>query len=173
MNRTDVFLLLVNTQPEAYLGPQGFQIPRSKKEFEQGQVGFSVDKSGANLTGTAKGMWQKSWCVIAKDTELGDPYYIDLLDEKLAVYTAVFNEKTVRWESIFVASSLKGFLECIELLYHFTEQEQPQYLPDSKSIFDLEKLELFGMKLAEVCDNTEFWKRFFIGYVEWLQDENV
>ncbi|MCO4800074.1 MAG: hypothetical protein KC484_12705 [Colwelliaceae bacterium] len=173
MNRTEIFSLILKTQHEAYLGPQGFQTPRNMKEFEQYQVGFSVDKNGANLTGNAKGMWQKSWCVVAKDTELGDPYYIDLVDNELAVFTAVFNEITVQWESFIVASSLKGFLECIELLFHFTEQKEPQYTPSSMSIFDLEKLESFGMKLADICENTEFWKHVFIGYVEWLQDENV
>jgi hypothetical protein len=173
MNSIDLLELLKASQSEAYLGPQGIKTLTDGKSFEQAQVGLSIDKNGANIAANTAGTWQSSWCVIARDTELGDPYYVDLNDEHLTVYTATFCESISQWQSILVASTLSGFLECVALLYKFTEQSQPQFIPDSTSIFDLEKLETFGIQLATISENTDFWKSFFISYVEWLQDEHV
>jgi hypothetical protein len=173
MNYQELLELLKPVQSEAYLGPQGVKIFSNDKSFKQAQVGFSIDKNGANITSNRAGAWQRTWLVIAKDTELGDPYYVDLNDENLTVYMAVFCESTNQWQSTLVASKLSGFIECISLLYNFTEQNQPQFIPNSSSIFDLEKLETFGIQLATISENMDFWKDFFIGYVDWLQDEHV
>ncbi|MDG1751887.1 MAG: hypothetical protein P8I03_09545 [Thalassotalea sp.] len=173
MNFTGLFELLKGSQSEAYLGPQGIKLLTNEKDFKQAQVGFSIDKNGANISGNSEGTWQRTWVVVAKDTELADPYYVDLNDENLTVYTAIFCEEINQWQSTIVSSTLSGFIECISLLFNFTEQNQPQFIPDSSSIFDLEKLEIFGIQLATISENTDFWKNFFISYVEWLQDEHV
>jgi len=173
MNDIELLKILGQTKSEAYLGPQGFKVLTNKKELQQAQIGYSVDKNGANISGNTIGSWQRNWCVFAIDTELGDPYIIDLDDSMHQVFTAVFNEEVNQWQTTLVASSLKGFIECINLLFEFTLQIKPQYIPDSTSIFDLERLETFGMKLADISENTDFWKTFFIGYIKWLQDEIV
>jgi hypothetical protein len=173
MNTTEISALLKSAQPEAYLGPQGIKLITDEGAIEKAQIGYSIDKNGANLTSRQPGAWQRHWLVIAKDTELGDPYYVEVNHAKLPVYTAIFNESTHQWQTTLVATSLTGFIECINLLFHFTEQREPQFIPDSTAIFDLEKLETFGMQLANISENTDFWKSFFIGYVEWLQDEHV
>lgn len=173
MNHNEILAVLNNAENEAYLGPQGIKLLNDEKSLQQAQVGFSIDKNGANISGDTVGTWQRSWLIIAKDTELADPYYVDLNDEQLAVSTAVFCQESNQWHSTLVATTLSGFLECISLLYHFTKQEQPQYIPDSNCIFDLEKLETFGIELTTISETIDFWKNIFISYVEWLQDEHV
>ena len=173
MNELELLKILKQTKSEAYLGPQGFKVLTDKKQLQQAQIGYSIDKNGVNISGDIMGSWQRTWFVVAQDTELGDPYFIDFDDAQLNVYTAVFNEEVNQWQSTLVATSLQGFIECINLLFEFTQQITPQFIPDSTSIVDLEKLEIFGMKLAEISENTDFWKTFFIGYVEWLKDEIV
>jgi hypothetical protein len=173
MNDIELLTLLKQAKSEAYLGPQGFKVFVDKKTFKKAQIGYSVDKNGSNITVNKLGSWQKSWCVIAQDTELGDPYFIDFDDKQLNVFTAVFNDEVNQWQSTLVATSLQGFIECINLLHEFTQQSKAQLIPDSSSIFDLETLEKFGMQLAEISENTDFWKSFFIGYIHWLHDEVV
>ena len=173
MNTTEILALLKSAQPEAYLGPQGIKLITDESAIEKAQIGYSIDKNGANLTSSQQGAWQRHWLVIAKDTELGDPYYVELNNAALPVYTAIFNESTNQWQTTLVATSLAGFIESIDLLFHFTEQREPKFIADSTAIFDLEKLETFGMQLANISENMDFWKGFFISYVEWLQDENV
>lgn len=173
MNSNELLTLLPKTENIAYLGPQGINLLSDDKPFKQAQVGYSVDKNGANIAANSEGTWQSTWIVIAKDTELADPYYVDLSDKQLAVYTAVFCEEKNQWQSSLVATTLSGFIECIALLYQFTGQKEPQFIPDSSSIFDLERLETCGIQLATISEHTDFWKSFFISYVEWLQDEHV
>lgn len=173
MNSNELLALLPKSESEAFLGPQGIKLFTDEKIFNQAQVGYSIDKNGANIAANSEGTWQSTWLVIAKDTELADPYYVDLNDKQLAVYTAIFCQDTNQWQSTLVASTLSGFLECISLLYQFTEQTEPQFIPNSNSIFDLEKLEACGIQLATISEHTDFWKSFFISYVEWLQDEHV
>ncbi|MEW6992566.1 hypothetical protein AADZ91_18025 [Colwelliaceae bacterium 6441] len=173
MKGSELITLLSKGKSEAYLGPQGFKILASIKALELGQLGYSLDKNGANIAGNTPGSWQKNWYVIAKDTELGDPYYIDQNDEKLPVYTAIYNKENNQWQSTPVSCTLTAFIECIDLLHHFTKQKQPQYIPDSSSIFDLERLENFGMQLAHLSEETAFWQSFFVSYVDWLTDDTV
>ncbi|GAA6204519.1 hypothetical protein [Thalassotalea sp. SU-HH00458] len=173
MDTTEIVSLLNSAQPEAYLGPQGIKLITEERAIKKAQIGYSIDKNGANIASNQPGSWQRHWLVIAKDTELGDPYYVEINNTQLPVYTAIFNETTHQWQTTLVATSLTGFVECIDLLFHFTEQDEPKFVPDSTAIFDLEKLEIFGKQLAHISENTDFWQGFFISYVEWLQDENV
>lgn len=173
MDTTKILSLLKSAQSDAYLGPQGIKFITDERAIQKAQIGYSIDKNGANITSSQQGSWQRNWLVIAKDTELADPYFVEVNSTHLPVYTAVFNETTQQWQTTLVATRLTGFIECIDLLFHFTEQSEPKFVPDSTAIFDLEKLETFGMQLAKISENTNFWKGFFISYVEWLQDENV
>lgn len=45
----------------------------SRDEFEEGQLGYSVDGKGNSLVGNAEGDWKESWYVIGYDEDLGDP----------------------------------------------------------------------------------------------------
>jgi len=173
MNHTELLnKLKAFEHKEAFFGPQGFSVVVKKAEFNKAQIGHSVDKNGQNLVDSAIGNWQDSWVVIAKDTELGDPYFVDINDDNLAVYTALAQEEN-QWEPILVASSLSGFAQCLTLIHQQCQQKSALYLPDETCIFDLEVLETFGKKIVGVAETNDFWQNFFVGYVDWLRDEYV
>lgn len=157
---------------EVFFGPQGFRVVSKTAELNKAQIGFSIDKSGQSLVGQDKGNWQSSWLVIANDTELGDPYFVDLNDENLAVYTALAEEEN-QWQSTLVSSSLQGFAQCLTAIYLQCQQKSAMYVPDESCIFDLEQLEIFGKSLVEMAQTNDFWQHFFVGYVDWLRDEHV
>jgi hypothetical protein len=157
---------------EVFFGPQGFHVVVKTAELNKAQIGYSVDKNGVSLVNREIGNWQSSWIVIAKDTELGDPYFVDLNDEKLAVYTALA-EKENKWEQTLVASTLMGFSQCLSAIHQQCEQKSAMYVPDESCIFDLEILETFGKQLVEFAQTNDFWQNFFVGYVDWLRDEHV
>ncbi len=157
---------------EAFFGPQGFKVMAKTAELNKAQVGYSIDKDGKSLVDSKIGNWQASWFVIAKDTELADPYFVDLEDENLAVYTALAEEEN-QWEPVLVASSLTAFAQCLTIIHQQCPQKSPLYVPDDSCIFDLEVLETFGKSIVEVAQTNDFWQHFFVGYVDWLRDEYV
>jgi hypothetical protein len=163
---------------EVFFGPQGFNVVARMAEFNKAQIGYSIDKNGASLVHSVSGNesksgnWQSSWVVIAKDTELGDPYYVDVMDENLAVYTALAEEEN-QWQSTLVSTTLEGFSKCLTAIHQQCEQKSAMYIPDESCIFDLEVLETFGMQLVELAQTNDFWQNFFVGYVDWLRDEHV
>jgi hypothetical protein len=163
---------------EAFFGPQGFNVVARMAEFNKAQVGYSIDKNGVSLVNSdsnnedMNGNWQSSWFVIATDTELGDPYFIDINDENLAVYTALAEEEN-QWQLTLVSSTLDGFSKCLTAIHQQCEQKFAIYVPDESCIFDLEILETFGKQLVEFSQTNDFWQNFFMGYVDWLRDEHV
>jgi hypothetical protein len=163
---------------KVFFGPQGFNVVARMAEFNKAQVGYSIDKNGVSLVNSDSdnaskvGNWQSSWVVIAKDTELGDPYFVDVTDENLAVYTAIAEEEN-QWQRTVVSSTLEGFAKCLAAIYQQGEQKSAMYIPDESCIFDLEVLETFGMQLVELAQTNDFWQNFFVGYVDWLRDEHV
>ncbi len=161
------------THKEAYFGPQGFNVICKTAQINKAQVGYLVDKTGQSLAETENSNWQESWLVIAKDTEIGDPYFVDLTDENLAVYTALAPVETHQWQTELVASSLEGFAQCLSLIADKSQQVSPSYVVDNNCIFDLEELEIFGMKLVDIAQTNDFWQNFFVSYVDWLRDEHV
>jgi hypothetical protein len=157
---------------EVFFGPQGFSVITKTAVLKKAQIGYAIDKKGASLVNSDVGNWQSSWFVIATDTELGDPYFIDFTDEHLAVYTAVAEEEN-QWQTTLVSASLDGFEKCLTAIYQQCEQKSAMYLPDDNCIFDLEVLESFGKQLVEFSQTNDFWQHFFVGYVDWLRDEHV
>jgi len=157
---------------DVFFGPQGFKVVCKTAELNKAQIGFSINKNGKSLIDNTQCSWQSSWLVIAQDTELGDPYFVDMADENLAVYTALAEEEN-KWQATLVASSLNGFAQCLSLIHQRSQQSSPLYVPDENCIFDLEALETFGKTLVEVAQTNDFWQHFFVGYVDWLRDEYV
>ena len=157
---------------EVFFGPQGFSVITKMATLNKAQIGYAVDKKGASLVNNDIGNWQGSWLVIATDTELGDPYFIDLADEHLAVYTAIAEEEN-QWQATLVSASLVGFEQCLTAIYQQCQQKSAMYLPDESCIFDLQILETFGKQLVEFSQTNDFWQHFFVGYVDWLRDEHV
>jgi hypothetical protein len=173
MNHTELLnKLKAFEDKEVFFGPQGFKVVGKTAELNKSQIGYSVDKGGKTLVDSAIGNWQGSWLVIAQDTELGDPYFVDLNDENLAVYTALAQEEN-QWEPTLVASTLTGFSQCLTIIHQQCQQKSAMYIPDESCIFDLEVLETFGKKIVDVAETNDFWQNFFVGYVDWLRDEYV
>jgi hypothetical protein len=165
---------LVNTlnevsKNEVYFGPQGFVVFSSENELKQGQVGFSIDEHDATLAGSSEGEWKIEWIVIASDTELGDPYFVDINDPSLAVYTAVQGESS--WEIEKVAMSLDAFFQCLALLSDLSAQESPQFVPDHTSFTDSTQLQELKNQLIMISSCDEFWTMFMACYLDWLTED--
>ncbi len=157
------------TKHETYFGPQGFVVAAGQNELDQVQIGFGVDHDGADLSGTNEGDWQPSWVVFAKDSELGDPYFVDINQEKSAVYTAIDDHG--KWKVFNVACSLNKFLMCLDILAKESQQSCPQFVPDENSISQLDKLTAIEKKLIALSECETFWTDLFECYFDWLEDD--
>ena len=157
-------------QNEVYFGPQGFVIATNENELENAQQGYSVDDEGLVLSAEELGGWENHWLVIAQDTELGDPYFVDISASELPVYTAIYGEGI--WESSPVASSLAAFLQCLSLLADMAEQQGPQFVPDESSITDSSQLAGLQQRIIAISGCETFWNMFFDCYLDWLSDED-
>lgn len=155
---------------EAFFGPQGFVIVTTESEIKTAQHGFGAHPDGSDLTGSNAGDWKSSWIVFARDTELGDPYFVDTNDEQLPIYTAIQVEGL--WQTEPVASSLNGFLECLTLLSKYGNQEIARFVPDETTIVDKIVLEQLNISLVKASGCADFWALFFECYFDWLEDDD-
>ncbi|WP_281557432.1 SMI1/KNR4 family protein [Thalassomonas sp. RHCl1] len=171
MNKSTLAKQLSQVQEnEVYFGPQGFVIASSESELENAQQGYSVDDEGLALSVEELGGWEPHWLVIAQDTELGDPYFVDVNDPQFPVYTGVYGEGV--WESTQVASSLAAFLQCLSLLSKSGNQQGPQFVPDENSLTDPGQLAQLQQDIVALCGCEGFWALFFDCYLDWLSDED-
>ena len=154
---------------EVFFGPQGFIIADSESALIEAQHGFGNDQDGNDLSGTNTGDWQSSWQVMARDTELGDPYFIDVSQEQLPVYTAFLGE--AGWEVELVSASAAGFVSCINLLRAAGEQTQAQFFPDENTIVDEKHLTELLQALSNNAENQHFWQMFMRCYQDWLTED--
>ncbi|WP_085297066.1 hypothetical protein [Cognaticolwellia mytili] len=152
-----------------FFGPQGFMIVDTPAGLEEAQYGFGKDEAGNDLSGSNTGDWQASWLIIARDTELGDPYFIDASQAEYPVYTAFLGESG--WEVELVATSLLGFIHCMNLLHSNGEQAEAQFVPDDNTIVDEAVLASLQKELSECAGNQSFWKMFFNCYQDWLLED--
>lgn len=156
-------------QETIFFGPQGFHLALNQKSIKKFQIGFSVNKNGQNLCGLQPGQWQKSWLIIAKDTELGDPYFIDTLDANMAVYTGVFHHNI--WHRELVAVNLNAFIACLSQLKTLGLQTSAHFMPDDTSIRDNKIVNQLQAKLIQLSHSESFWQHFIEGYRDWLIDD--
>ena len=154
---------------EVYFGPQGFLLTSSEEELEKAQIGFAIHPDGTNVVGNNQGDWQGNWQVIALDTELGDPYFIDLNDDNSPVYTAIQIDGA--WETNPVAQSLERFISCLILFIKANDQASPIFVPDEHTVIDKIVLSQLENQLIEASSCKDFWEQFFECYFDWLNDE--
>jgi len=154
---------------EVYFGPQGFLFTSSEEELEQAQVGFAIHPDGTNLVGSNQGEWQESWQVFALDTELGDPYFIDINDVNSPVYTAIQIDGF--WETNTVALTLEGFINCLTIFVKTNNQASPIFVPDENTIVDKIVLSQLEKQLIDTSSCKDFWEQFFECYFDWLNEE--
>jgi hypothetical protein len=159
---------------EVFFGPQGFKQVTTLDELNKAQLGFGMTELGQaqtseRVSGEEKGCWQTSWQVFARDTELGDPYFVDNNQDNLPVYTGFLGDEG--WEIEQVASSLVGYISCMQLLFNHGEQMQAQYFPDLSSVTDETTLEQLQQQLIEISGSEHFWQLFIQCYIDWLIEE--
>jgi hypothetical protein len=77
-------------------------------ELGEMQVGFGVDPDGGDLSGGQRGDWRASWVVIGIEEDLGDPFFVDLAEPDLPVFTAMHGAGT--WDPKAVAPALQDLL---------------------------------------------------------------
>jgi len=170
MTTTDLLKKLKTLgRKEVYFGPQGFLFTSDEEELEKAQTGFAIHPDGTNMVGNNQGDWQKNWQVIALDTELGDPYFIDLDDDNSPVYTALQIDGV--WEENPVASSLERFIKCLILFIKANNQASPIFVPDENTIADKIVLSQLESQLIELSSCKDFWEQFFECYFDWLNEE--
>ena len=162
------------TNHEVFFGPQGFNNVTTVDELNQAQLGFGVSELGQpatneNLPSEAAGSWQPAWQVIARDTELGDPYFVDAREDLLPVYTGFLAENG--WEVEQVATSLEAYVTCIQLLFDHGQQTQAQFFPDDFTVTDEIILQQLKQQLIEVSGCQKFWQLFMQCYLDWLIEE--
>jgi len=159
---------------EVFFGPQGFKNVTLAAELTEAQLGFGMSELGqvaANegLASAEQGSWQVSWQVFARDTELGDPYFVDTNQLNLPVYTGFLGDKG--WEAEQVATSLASYVDCINLLFNHGQQTQAQFFPDQSSVTDESTLAPLQQQLFEISGCQHFWQMFMRCYRDWLTEE--
>lgn len=159
---------------EVFFGPQGFNHVNSEVELNKAQRGFGVIgtnpvDANENSLPVEQGSWQASWQVFARDTEMGDPYFVDINQLDLPVYTGFLGDQG--WEIEQVATSLTAYVACINLLFNHGKQTQAQFFPDNSSVTDENILATLEQQLLEASSCQHFWQ-FFIGcYRDWLTED--
>lgn len=159
-----VTLPIINEQQQSeyYFGPQGFMILTSDAAIAQAKDNLGLLHDGDLPTHT------QSWEVVAQDTELGDPYFIDKSDFTGAVYTTTPG----CWTKTLVATSVNKFIECLELLQDASPQQQALFVPDSTVLDTPMVLAELELLLGKLSGAVNFWGDFFAGYQSWLNDDD-
>ena len=76
------------------------------------QLGYSRGEDGHGLIDdSAPGRWRSTWIVIARETALGDPIFVETGRPSHPVMTAMHGEGS--WSPRTIASSLKSFFDCL------------------------------------------------------------
>lgn len=81
-------------------------------EIVEGQLGYSVDPSGKDLTGPDR--WHAEWIVIGHENLCGDPIFIDVRNTNLPVFTAMHGAGT--WDEVLIAQSAAVFFESLAVV---------------------------------------------------------
>ena len=85
----------------------------SADNFDEGQIGYSIDPDGNSLTTGQPGSWKEGWIVIGNDN-LGDPIFVDCSDTYLPVYSSQHGQD--EWDATLIANSLDSFKSILEYL---------------------------------------------------------
>lgn len=142
-----------------YFGPQGFQLFSAEEEQEEYQCQFSEQPG-----------WNNNWFVIGVDTELGDPYLMISNSDDAVVYTAILEGD--KWNLLPVAETIDAFIQCLTLLKNANTHTQAAevYVPDESTLTDIELLAYLERQLIATSNSAEYWKYFFVCYLDWLEE---
>lgn len=169
-----ISILNTLTNTEVFFGPQGFKNVASKDELISAQIGFGMNELGQAIVSDTpstenQSSWLASWQVIARDTELGDPYFVDNNQPDLPVYTGFLGDEG--WEIEQVATSLTSYIACMALLFNHGQQCQAQFVPDESSVIDEGVLQTLQEQLVTTSGCKHFWQMFMRCYLDWLMED--
>ena len=130
------------------------------EELEEAQVGYCIDPSGAILTGENEGDWKHSWLVIGYEELCGDPFFADLNEKELPVFTAAHGEGM--WNPVMVASSFGGFIESLNEIRRISHGRDNPVALEKNPLPEVERERVLN-KIAELNGNAwlEFWESLF------------
>lgn len=119
------------------------------------QLGYGVDVTGLDLSGTGEGDWKAGWLVFGYD--YGDPVFVDTREEArgFPVYTA--EHGTGNWEPQEIASSFSGFTQILLALNAAMHAQDINYR-------DL------TAKMAPYTQNMDYWDVVIEGIEDNLQE---
>jgi hypothetical protein len=130
------------------------------EDIENAQIGYSISENGKSLIGNKNGDWKKNWVVIATDN-LGDPIFVDYVDNKLSVYTS--QDGQGEWEETKIATSFTNFIEVINDLQKLSIGRENPVKIEQNPITEKE-LENFIQKIENKNVDAEIW--FWEGFLE-------
>lgn len=156
------YLALISSLPatEVSFGAGGIRL-LTAGEFEEGQVGYSVDPDGSSLCGEAIGEWKSSWLVIGFETGVGDPVLVDTSDPKLAVLSAMHGEGA--WNPRPVAISIEAFGK-IFLEFRRIAEGRTNPVEAEDNPMPITEQDAFLSIVAEINEGriaSEFWNDLF------------
>jgi hypothetical protein len=152
---------------EVFFGYFGFYVVNGC-ELDDIELGYSKSSNGDSLIGENDGDWLSNWIVIGTDTEIGDPFFVDITDSKLPVYTAMHG--TGSWEAELISKSLSGFIQALNFLQSTYHQEFALIEPEATTVTDSDILSSIEKKLSEFTGNSDHWENLFEQYTEWLEE---
>lgn len=131
----------------------------NEKEIEEGQIGYSRDEKGNDLTGNKEEDWKSNWIVIGYDELLGDPIFIDIKDNDFPVYTAMHG--LGYWEPEILASKFSSFVASLEIIIEVSKnRENPVALSNNKLSFFERRNIIKKIKNINPSTQSGFWKSF-------------
>ncbi len=155
-----------------YFGALGFAL-EPREGLAQAQIGYSRHPDGSDLTGSAEGEWRREWRVFGRDTLLGDPFFADVSNERLPVYTAMHGMG--QWKPDVVSESLAGFLAALDLLVKTSKQDADLAEPNEHTVSGEDELADIEAKLIELCgeESADFWENFMEMHTDWLVESEM
>lgn len=155
---------------DVYFGSEGFRI-FSTSEIPDGQLGYARHPDGSDLTGIHEGDWRANWIVFGCDTSVGDPYFVDVDDPNLPVFTAMHGAGA--WEPEAVSGSLEAFLGCLKYLKTVSSGDYAQIEPDETTLVDEEALAKLEAQLNGLNGGGSFWTEFLDRHREWILESEL
>ncbi len=105
-------------------------------------------------------MKKYSWLVIGYEELCGDPFFVDLNEKELPVFTAAHGEGA--WNPLLIASSFIGFIECLNEIRRISNGRDNPVSLEKNPLPEVEQNQVLS-KISELNGNAslEFWESWF------------
>jgi hypothetical protein len=124
-------------------------------ELDDGQVGYSRTSDGEARTGTPPSAWSPTWLVIGYEESLGDPFFVDLNEDTLPVFTAIHGDG--EWNPSLVAASFDGFIGALDEVRAASANREDPISLTNRPVSEPERARLIATIASHVgCDPAMF-----------------